>query len=55
MYLWHLSMQEGYNVYLILSSSITACTYLLLGCLLSDRYSNLLKGGYAFGIDFEGA
>ena len=43
MYLWFLSIHMVYDPYSGLRHSITTCTYLLLRCLLSDRYSNVFS------------
>ena len=43
MYLWFLIILVVYDPYLVLRNSTATCTYLLLRCLLSDRYSNIVK------------
>ena len=42
-YLWFLSILVVYDPYLVLIDLIAICTYLLLRCLLSDRYDNLFS------------
>ena len=48
MYLWFISVQVVYNTYSILSHLITTCAYILLRCLLSDRYGNILSNVIMF-------
>ena len=43
MFLWFQSILLAYDTHLILIDLITICRYLLLRCLLSDRYSNIFS------------